>query len=680
MPSKSRKRAYIVTGFVLSVVLTYPVVGNVLLSTGMLEQIISKKPEKLKLAWKKAWTLFPGRIHVEGFDLDIHSKKKNRIQVKIDQAVLNLSLFALIDKTVDIQYAEADGLVVMHTKPPKPVEQENSSEAPGKIPDPQSPTTESVSIEENKDSSEGAGNTSDSQSPAAEPASSEEGKASLPKKHKRPWIVQLENVSASNVKRVQFNKFKLIGQGELKDYAMRLVTKGGPLRIDNINLNMKAVSPDPTNIEEKFSQIRAELRMAENIPKQNKGKKLLKFISGRVEVAGDAGSIEFISVLLGDKFNLNVSGAGKLHMLMIAEDGELMHGSELDFDSEYFEIDFLNFHASGNGKIVGRINKDNKDPVSLHTKVSDFTLNRRNAPKPYMEGADLSVELSMQQFLLYEGIKKDAQLYVNFPDSIVRDFTDYNRFIPKHANIQILSGNGRLRGTMYLLGDIGNIYTDLTGKDVVLDVHGNRIRTDLQIVTNLSDGNYGEKSFELTGTYFRMENTQLVTDQETTEDKWWGEIKISKGDLIWHEPMDIDAEMAIKMRDTEPLIALLRDTSKKKSLLDKALTVKDLEGRLGIQTNDQNIILDPILVKSKGLEVISKLDISPKSINGTLYFKLHGIAANFEIKNSKAKFKGLGGKKEVEKKVNMGEADVDEIEMLLQRNPHPSKPISKNLQ
>jgi hypothetical protein len=110
--------------------------------------------------------------------------------------------------------------------------------------------------------------------------------------------------------------------------------------------------------------------------------------------------------------------------------------------------------------------------------------------------------------------------------------------------------------------------------------------------------------------------------------------------------------MRIKLRDSEPLIALVRDTNKRKSLLDRALTVKDVEGTLGIQTNEDNILLDPILIKGKGLEVISRLDVLSDSINGALYVKLRGVPVNFEIKDSKTKFKGLGGKKKVKKMLN----------------------------
>ena len=62
---RRRKWPYVLFGIVLVALLAYPIAGNVLLMTGVLEQIISRKPEKLKIQWEHAWTLLPGRIRVE---------------------------------------------------------------------------------------------------------------------------------------------------------------------------------------------------------------------------------------------------------------------------------------------------------------------------------------------------------------------------------------------------------------------------------------------------------------------------------------------------------------------------------------------------------------------------------------------------------------------------------------
>ena len=653
MGSKRRKWPYILGGIILVGVLAYPIAGNILLYSGALERIISKKPGKLKVTWSSAWTLWPGEIKVADFRLDIHTKK-NRIQVDMGNAAIQLNLLALTEKTVDIPTADVDGLMVSHTKLPKDeIIYSATTETTGKV----EPSADAGTQNE----------------PVNDPGTA--------KPKKRPWIIDLKGISAKNVEQVQFNQLKLTGNGALSEFGMRLVTKGGPLRIDTLKLDMEIdVSSDPDDTDPKTSRLTADIRMAENIPKQNKGRKLLKFISGRAEVSGDANGIAFISALLGNKFNLSVSGGGRLDLLAIVESGELMDGSRINFNSDLLATEFTDLQARGVGEITGAVDSTQEIPVSFRIRVQDFTLNRQNVPNPYMEGADLSVELAAQRFFLHQDMEQ-GQLYVHFPDSRIRDLTDYNRFIPKSANVKILGGQGNLRGTLTLLEDTGHANMELEGSNVELDISGARIRTDLKFVTNLADGNYGKKSYNLTGTYFRMENTRLATDNETTKDGWWGEVRIEKGDLIWTEPMDIDAQMHVKMRDTEPLIALLGNTKKKKSLLDKILTIKNVEGTLGIQTNETDIILDPVLIKGEGLQVISKLDLLEKSINGVLYVKLLGIAANFEIKDSKAKFKGLGGKNKVKKQVGVKAGNgIKTGKRPPRRNPHGAAAISKNTQ
>ena len=191
----------------------------------------------------------------------------------------------------------------------------------------------------------------------------------------------------------------------------------------------------------------------------------------------------------------------------------------------------------------------------------------------------------------------------------------------------------------------------LTGSEVVLVIRGRKVRTDLKLVANLSDGHYGDQTYRLKDTYLRLYNTKLETALRETKDDWWAEVRVDKGKLLWRSPMDVDAQMSLAMHDVEPLIAAIRDPAKKDSVLEKALNVKNLEGVLAIETNQKNIALDPILIDGKVLKIISLLDIVPNSINGVLYAKLRGLSANFEITDNKASFKGLGGREKVLRQV-----------------------------
>jgi len=78
-----------------------------------------------------------------------------------------------------------------------------------------------------------------------------------------------------------------------------------------------------------------------------------------------------------------------------------------------------------------------------------------------------------------------------------------------------------------------------------------------------------------------------------------------------------------------------------------------VQGQLIAHTQEENILLDPIFIDSKGLEIISRVALSHGSANGVLYAKLRGVSANVEIVDSKVKFKGLGGRQKVLQQVNM---------------------------
>ena len=83
------------------------------------------------------------------------------------------------------------------------------------------------------------------------------------------------------------------------------------------------------------------------------------------------------------------------------------------------------------------------------------------------------------------------------------------------------------------------------------------------------------------------------------------------------------------------------------------LNVKNIQGELIADTTEDHILLDPIFIDSQGLELISRVALSPGFVNGVLFAKFRGLSANVEIIDSKVKFKGLGGRKKVLQQVNL---------------------------
>ncbi|MBT6657734.1 MAG: hypothetical protein HOB56_08120 [Proteobacteria bacterium] len=87
------------------------------------------------------------------------------------------------------------------------------------------------------------------------------------------------------------------------------------------------------------------------------------------------------------------------------------------------------------------------------------------------------------------------------------------------------------------------------------------------------------------------------------------------------------------------------------------LNVKNVKGSLISKTEGDVIVMDPIYIDSQGLELISRIEFSPRSVNGVMVGKFRKLSANIEIVNSKVKFKGFGGRDKVTKQVNLKALD-----------------------
>jgi hypothetical protein len=90
-------------------VLTYEVGANVALSSGAIASLVSRHPERLRLEYTKARTFWPGRVHIEGFDLRGRDAKLEW-ELRIDAADVDLSLFALLRHRFQVARVVASGI------------------------------------------------------------------------------------------------------------------------------------------------------------------------------------------------------------------------------------------------------------------------------------------------------------------------------------------------------------------------------------------------------------------------------------------------------------------------------------------------------------------------------------------------------------------------------------------
>lgn len=91
-----------------SLALLYLVAGNLILSTGVVRGWTNGEPDELSVDYHRAWTAWPGRVHLE--ELTVRFQDRNvQFFLQLDDAVVDLSVWSLTHRTFHATRVRARG-------------------------------------------------------------------------------------------------------------------------------------------------------------------------------------------------------------------------------------------------------------------------------------------------------------------------------------------------------------------------------------------------------------------------------------------------------------------------------------------------------------------------------------------------------------------------------------------
>ena len=593
----------------LLALLAYPAIANVMILTGAAQVLANIKPQKLTMSWESAWTLLPGRFVVSGLEFQ-STTPRNQFSLVVDTGKVNVSMFSLLSRTVAITQAEAAGVEVRYAKVTG-VSQSSSANA------------------------------------------------------KPPWTIKLDNVSATGIRKAEIQNLTgvddmtFLGSGTLDTLKMSIVTKGGLMQVDRAVGSMVIDNQTGAKNDGAPLRIDADLSIASHRPRQYKGKEKLQFFTGTINAKGNFASIGPVSFLPDSELNLTTKGEGDLEAQLQIESGELMSGSQFTFESDSLKTTFLQFEATGNGTMKASVDSKRNRPVAIQIELDAFQIAEPGDPAPYLSGSDLNIEGEAHRLLLYSQ-KGDGTGALSFhiDQGLVEDIQHYNKFIPSNIGLKFLSGSASTRGGFSIDSGVAHGLIEVSGTGITLLAQDREIEADFHLSANLSEGDWRTRRFRLNDSTIRLEKVQISSKAKETDEDWWGEVEIERGQLVWQEPFDLSAKMRLAMRDVEPLLHMFRDPEKKKSKIDEFLNVKNVEGQMLAQSRDEDIHIDPLHIDSDGLEVISKLSLSRDTANGVLYAKFKKVSAHFEIVDKSPRMIGFGGRKKILQEVDLSRLDA----------------------
>jgi len=505
---------------------------NLALSLPVTQTLINQiKPDKFAVSWEKAWSWYPFRVHATGVSANGQSRGQ-QWQVDAPEASASISLIPLLWKTVSLSGAEATD-VVFHLRP-RPREGKDYSKI-----QPYFAPIKNRQIE-------------------TEPA------PVVAKKKGKAWDISVDGIHASGNHSVWIYQLQAKLKGEL-EANIDFQTRGGPFSLDNgeldIDIDSIVINGDREVVRD--GHIKGALAFAPFVPKENKGLKVLEFLSLDADIRTETESLAFLNFYLEGFHGMDVAGRGTIDGHINYQLGKLKAGNNILISADELAVDLLGYRAQGEGEISLEVTEAEPDVLAIEIKFGELDGLHIASNEVMATGEGLSFSGKGSTQLLPVGGEDHIASYlaVTIPSIKVPDLALYQRFLPDAWSLKLLGGEGELeaRAELTPYGFAG--FSRLSSSEADISVKDFQFSADLDMNLNIDAPELAKTGVDVSGTYIHIDNARLSSKEVGSVEPWAASLDIEKGrvKLILPEGVSQDASLGelldgIKGREILPML------------------------------------------------------------------------------------------------------------------------------
>ncbi len=594
----------------------YVVAANVFLRTGLLLDLINKKPEKMNISWDSVTTYFPGIASVSNFELRSQTRK-DQIYLRVAEADARISLVKLAIKTIHIRGVDAKDVDFRYRerldRPPKagadaqapkePVDPRFWPEIPG-YSNPPDPKPEDL----------------------------------YPlKKKKHPWTIKITGADVEGPVKVALGDARIEGEGSVGGGVTVKPRETITIHRGRLHLKPATIEIGPDVITRDLA-IDADLRFRPFPAKGAKIEDVLGGISGDLAVAGELG--ERAAVRYEITPGISAFGAGTIDARFEIDEGVLRAGTEYSLKSDSFHVIVMGLDASGSAAVSGGTQNESGEYITTaHISLGDFRFVDPEDGSVDISGTGLEVQAEWTGLSI--GAAKPAS-HVDFvlPPARIHDVSTFNSQFPEATGLKFESGSGTVQSRLEIEDRVAKGTLDLVAEKMVLSSLDTPLVGDLEVHANLAEGDLPAKTFDLSGTTIRLDkivSMRLPDKKQEKLDPWFLSVALGKGDITFGKPMAVDGSAKIEMYDTRPVIALLKRLGIGPSWLSKAPNIKDVDGALDVSVGNGSLAFSDLNMTGEGFEALGWVDIRDKKADGRIFVRFKSVMAGVGLDQGKTK-------------------------------------------
>lgn len=280
--------------------------------------------------------------------------------------------------------------------------------------------------------------------------------------------------------------------------------------------------------------------------------------------------------------------------------------------------------------------------ASLEVALEGFEARHPADPEPHVKGETLGIRSRTEALALVSAFSElDLELVVG--KARMPRLELYNRYLPRSSGVKILSGAGKLEGTIWTSTRSGSDRGSLviSAENALVAHETTRLKGDVRLVARLARGDIEKTRFDVTGSELRLDDVAVAREggagRGTPVAPWWGRVTVARGVLQLGSPARARAHLDVSCRDARPFLALLSAKSEIPGIVQGALGRNNLKASLSLRIGDGLVDLREVDLRGGGLRVLARLRFLKWAKRAVLLLKYGPLAVGLERRGDESR-------------------------------------------
>ena len=358
--------------------------------------------------------------------------------------------------------------------------------------------------------------------------------------------------------------------------------------------------------------------------------------NGSLEIRSSVSSLAWIGVLLNENYNLSTSGSGTINGIVNIVEGMPAEGTDIKIESKSLVMNFLDYVASGEGKVVFRVEEGGEAPDWLvQVDLSDAKLKRQHESTAHIQQVNLMLRAHIEDMSFADN-KRQFELELKIPSAHVDDMSTFNHYLPPDSPFLLTEGTADLSVDILLKPDDADGYIRLRADGMKAVIDDQSISADFSSDITLVDGVPAEMNFDISGSELRLDNVQVSGENESFNEKNWAVVlTLTEADTTWSKPLVLKAKAILSMTDSRPIVAMLGNQKDRPKWVTNMMLVEDIEGRIELEAANDQIVIPYAFIDSDNIDFGAKGVIDETLHNGVIYARYKKLDLLVKISDGK---------------------------------------------